>query len=187
MARFCGVTPQAVRLWVSGGLLKAVRTAGDHYRIRRADLEDFMRSRGIKVPEEVAAEKPVVVLIDDDAEISKNLKRTLAKIGFDLVTYTSAYEALLALPVKVPVIVLFDLSMPGIDGLAALRALKANPTTATIPIVVLTSHGHLRHQAIESGAVTVVLKNDLSRVPNVVQEYRIRRSSVQGRGVEVRI
>lgn len=146
-----------------------------------------MRSRGIKVPEEVAAEKPVVVLIDDDAEVSKNLKRSLAKIGFDLVTYTSAYDALLALPVKVPVIVLFDLSMPGIDGLAALRALKQNVTTASIPIVVLTSHGHLRHQAIESGAVTVVLKNDLSRVPNVVQEYRIRRSSVQGRGVEVRI
>lgn len=187
VARFCGVTPQAVRLWVSGQLLPAVRTAGDHYRIRRADLETFMRSRGIKVPAEVAAEKPIVVLIDDDAEVSKTLKRTLAKIGFELVTYASAYEALLALPETVPVIVLFDLNLPGIDGLAALRALKANKTTSSIPVVVLTNHGHLRHQAIEAGAVTVVLKTDLGRVPNVVQEYRIRRSSVQGRGVEVRI
>lgn len=187
VARFCGVTPQAVRLWVSGGLLPAVRTAGDHYRIRRQDLEAFMKSRGIKIPAEVAAERPVVVLIDDDVEAAKNLKRLLLKTGYDLVSYTSAYEGLLSLPELVPVILLMDVGMAGIDGFAALRALKANKTTGAIPVVVLTNQANLRHQAIEAGATTLVLKSDVNRIPHVVSEYRIRRSSVQGKGVEVRI
>lgn len=84
-----------------------------------------------------------VLLVDDDPTI-----RVLGELAFTAVghwhtlTASSGFEALdLARRHPVDVIVL-DVSMPGIDGLATLQQLRAQPATANIPVVFLTAAVH---------------------------------------------
>lgn len=176
VAKFCDVTPQAVRLWIQAGLIPTVRTAGDHYRVTRGDLETFMRSRGLEVPAEVASPKPQVVAVLEDSEATKNLRKTLSKGGYDLAVFANPWEALLSLPGSRPVVIVLDLHMAGIDGVAMLRAIKTNKSTAAIPVIALAGHAPGRNQALEAGAATVVPKTSLDRLPDLIQEHRVRRA-----------
>jgi len=51
VARYCGVTRNGVIRWIRQGKLKAFRTPGGHYRIRKADFRAFLERFGIPVDE----------------------------------------------------------------------------------------------------------------------------------------
>jgi len=82
------------------------------------------------------------LLIVEDNELNRDmLGRRLAKRGFQLCFATTGEEGLDIAPREMPDLVLMDIGLgEGIDGLETTRRLKADPRTATIPVIALTAH-----------------------------------------------
>jgi len=80
-----------------------------------------------------------ILLVDDEEGFLSVIKEALEIRGFGVVAAKSAIEAGLALSSKKPDLIIMDIKMPGIDGLQACVALKKNPETANIPIMVVSA------------------------------------------------
>ena len=80
-----------------------------------------------------------VAIIDDEADMRQSISQWLALSGFDTETYASAEEALRRIGADYPGIVVSDVRMPGIDGMALLRRLLG--TDPSLPVILVTGHG----------------------------------------------
>lgn len=81
------------------------------------------------------------LLLAEDDEFSRDmLVRRLERQGFEMIAAADGREALLAARMHRPDLIIMDLDMPVLDGRAAMRALKSDPRTFKIPIIVLTAH-----------------------------------------------
>ena len=80
-----------------------------------------------------------VLVIDDDPRAVELLEATFADQGYAVLTATGGEQGLELARRELPAVVLLDLLMPGIDGFAVVERLRADPATAAIPIVILTS------------------------------------------------
>jgi CheY-like chemotaxis protein len=79
-------------------------------------------------------------LIVDDSRVARAvLRKTLIGFGVDVDEVPTAEAAIEYLKVDSPDVIFLDHMMPGMDGFDALSALKANPSTATIPVLMYTS------------------------------------------------
>jgi PAS domain S-box-containing protein len=87
---------------------------------------------------EAPAGASVVLVIDDDARVHDMLRRSLAKEGFRVEVASGGEEGLRMVRQVRPDAITLDVMMPGMDGWAVLSALKADPQTADIPVVMLT-------------------------------------------------
>ena len=81
-----------------------------------------------------------VLLVDDEADIRTIAKLTLERIGgWSVVLASSGAEAIEAAARELPDVILLDVMMPGMDGRATLGALRAQASTAAIPVVFMTA------------------------------------------------
>ena len=81
------------------------------------------------------------LLLAEDDEFSRDmLVRRLERQGFEMIAAADGREALLAARQHHPDLIIMDLDMPVLDGRGAMRALKSDPRTFKIPIIVLTAH-----------------------------------------------
>lgn len=81
------------------------------------------------------------LLLAEDDEFSRDmLVRRLERQGFEMIAAADGREALLAARQHRPDLIIMDLDMPVLDGRSAMRALKTDPRTFKIPIIVLTAH-----------------------------------------------
>ena len=98
-----------------------------------------------------------ILVIDDDPEASEIIRRLLVKEGFNAVVAHSGEQGLqLAHEIK-PVAITLDVMMPGMDGWAVLRALKATPDLRTIPVIMLSMIDD-RSRGYSLGAVDYLTK-----------------------------
>jgi two-component system chemotaxis response regulator CheY len=108
----------------------------------------------------VAADMQVMVV--DDQRAMRNLVRTsLNELGCrHVVECADGREALKALIANPVHLVISDMNMPGMDGLALLRAMRAQPNLAGIGFIMLTSRGdaELVREAISYGVNNYVIK-----------------------------
>lgn len=81
-----------------------------------------------------------ILLVEDDAMSADVLARRLTRRGFAVERAVDGEEGLRLARARMPALVLMDLSLPGLDGLSAARALREAPETRAIPIVMLTGH-----------------------------------------------
>ena len=100
------------------------------------------------------------VLVVEDHPLNRKLVRDLLQFQFEVEEAESAEAALMCLPAAPPDLILMDIQLPGMDGLSLTRRLKADPATASIPVVVLSAHALLRdiQQAREAGCVDFITK-----------------------------
>lgn len=101
-----------------------------------------------------------ILLIEDNA-INRRLAQFLLKSqGYEVWEVTSAPEAFESLRQKQPDLILMDIQLPGMDGLAATKQLKADPATRDIPILVVTSYAMKGDEAkaFEAGCSGYVTK-----------------------------
>jgi FixJ family two-component response regulator len=80
-----------------------------------------------------------VAIIDDEADMRQSISQWLALSGFDTETYASAEEALRRIGQDFPGIVVSDVRMPGMDGMALLRRLLG--ADSALPVILVTGHG----------------------------------------------
>jgi signal transduction histidine kinase/DNA-binding response OmpR family regulator len=88
------------------------------------------------VPE--PGEEQVVLVVDDDPNALELLSRTLQGAGVRVVTASDGQEALELARKLHPVAITLDVIMPDMDGWEVLRALKADPETEDIPVIMVT-------------------------------------------------
>ena len=108
-----------------------------------------------------------VMVVDDDAETLALLHEIVAKEGFEVETAEDAETALRRLEQWQPELVITDIHMPGMDGLALLAAVREKEPD--IPVVLLTAYGSLKTavDAIKAGAFDYLSK------PFVVEDIRL--------------
>src|SRR4051812_29650086 len=82
-----------------------------------------------------------VLLADDDTALRRLIGATLGEDNFELLQAIDGQEALQVARTQHPELVLLDVNMPRVDGFEVCRQLKADPTTATIKVVMLTARG----------------------------------------------
>lgn len=81
------------------------------------------------------------ILLVEDNEMNRDmLSRRLLKRGFEVVTAVDGREGVDMASSASPDIILLDMSLPVMDGWEAARTLKADSSTASIPIIALTAH-----------------------------------------------
>jgi two-component system chemotaxis family response regulator WspR len=103
----------------------------------------------------------MVLLVDDQAMIGEAIRRALANepnIGYHFCS--DPHQAVAqAIAIK-PTVIIQDLVMPGVDGLSLVRAYRANPVTADIPIIVLSTKddGMVKSSAFGAGANDYLVK-----------------------------
>ena len=82
---------------------------------------------------------PLILIADDNRDARRNLQKLLEYHGCRICTAEDGLEALEVAARQHPDLVLLDINMPRLDGLGAVRALKARPETAHIPVILLTA------------------------------------------------
>ncbi len=100
---------------------------------------------------------PVVVLIEDEAQIRRFLRATLAGQGYRLFEATTGADGLVEVASRQPDVVIVDLGLPDMDGLQVIRQLRE---WSAVPVIVLSARGQERDKvtALDAGADDYVAK-----------------------------
>ncbi len=122
---------------------------------------------------------PTILVVDDDAAVRASLARLLQSEGLHVATAGNGSGALEAIQQVRPDVVLLDVLMPDLNGYQVCHAIKTNPATRLIPVVLLTglSATDDRVQGLEAGADDFITKPPdrielLARVRSLVRLKR---------------
>lgn len=81
----------------------------------------------------------MILIVDDDVAMAENCSMFLETKGFDVCVAGSGAEALSRIFDNLPELVISDCSMPGMTGIELSKRLKDNPSTAALPIVLMSA------------------------------------------------
>ena len=95
----------------------------------------------------------VILVVEDNERNLKLLRDVLEYAGYDVRVARTGEDGVTLAVKEPPDLVLMDLQLPGIDGMEALRQLRASPRTADIPVVAVTAQAMKqdRERALEAG------------------------------------
>ena len=103
-------------------------------------------------------QRGIVWVVDDDSSIRWVLERALTGAGLSCTTFESGSEVLDALTTKTPDVLLSDIRMPGMDGLALFERIQSQ--WLGMPVIIMTAHGTIPDaiQATRSGVFSFLTK-----------------------------
>lgn len=95
-----------------------------------------------------------ILVIDDDETIRTFYSKVLQRAGFDVILAADGMSGLEVLETREVGLVLCDVAMPDMSGFDVVRALRASPSTATLPIILIAGAGdhHSVIEALSAGA-----------------------------------
>jgi CheY-like chemotaxis protein len=101
-----------------------------------------------------------ILVIEDNPSHLKLAHHVLSAAGYDVNSVEAAEEAIAAIKADKPQLILLDLELSGVSGLSLVRHLKADPETADIVVVAVTSYPERfpRAEALEAGCVAFLTK-----------------------------
>jgi len=101
-----------------------------------------------------------ILIVDDEAANRGLVRKVLEPLGYTVGEAADGEEAVAEVAARPPDLVLLDLIMPKMDGYAVLRAIKSDPRTRLIPVVMLTSHDQLveKIRAVQIGVDDYLVK-----------------------------
>lgn len=105
-------------------------------------------------------EMPKVLLVEDTEDNRQMMRKLLELSGFQVVEAADGREAVEAASRVRPQIILMDLSLPFIDGLAATRQIRSLPGMSEVPIVAVSAHdtADFHRDALDAGCNAYVTK-----------------------------
>jgi len=121
-----------------------------------------------------------ILLVEDDPLMVRMYQRKLVNDGYDVAIAVNGEEGMVKIRTFHPDLVLLDIMMPKLNGLQVLERTKADPTIASIPIIILTNLGGSEEdieRGLELGAVAYLVKSAyrpdevISKVKEVLLGY----------------
>lgn len=85
------------------------------------------------------ADRELVLVVDDDADLARFIEMNLRLEGYDVVVARDGLEARAELARSRPDLVICDVALPRVDGVEFCRQLRADPGTASLPVIMLTA------------------------------------------------
>jgi signal transduction histidine kinase/DNA-binding response OmpR family regulator len=147
--------------------------------------EPFRGARGgmltvpTALPAETRAAGSAILVIDDEPAARDLVQRALTKQGYQVETAASGPEGLARARQLLPAAITLDVMMAGMDGWAVLSALKADPLTADIPVIMLTVVDD-KNLGFALGAADFLIKPiDWDRLTSVLEKLKRKRVSPQ--------
>ena len=103
---------------------------------------------------------PTILYAEDDSEHRIMMRIIMKNTDITLLEANNGQEALQKIQYQRPDLVLLDLFMPRVDGYEVMQALKANPETSNIPIIVLSAWPtkDTRKRTQQAGAIGFIAK-----------------------------
>lgn len=146
VGKVLGVAVRTVQLWVEAGVLPAWRTAGGHRRIARSAVDKLLLARRNDLAPELAHNSTVptalkLLIVEGDAHMRTLLQAIVRKWTFpvELAFAADGFEALVRIGELAPDVLLTDLTLPDLDAMAMLRALRRPPLAVSAPICIALS------------------------------------------------
>ena len=119
-------------------------------------------------------EKKTILVVEDNP-LNMKLVKGLLKIGkYHMLEANDAESGIQLIRAQQPDLVLMDIQLPGMDGLAATKILKEDPSVENIPIVALTSYAMQgdKEKAMEAGCTGYIAKPiDTRKFLETVSQY----------------
>src|SRR5215203_5834784 len=97
-----------------------------------------MAESGVKMKKQT--KPPTVLLVEDTEDNRFMMRRLLEMTGYKVVEAMNGEEAVRLAEAEAPQLILMDLSLPVIDGLAATRLIRKLPSLEVIPIIAVSAH-----------------------------------------------
>ena len=116
-------------------------------------------SKSLDFPSASAA-RTRVLLVEDTEDNRVMMRRLLEMSGYVVTEAVNGMEAVAQAELDVPQIILMDLSLPLVDGLAATRRIRQLPTLANVPIIAVSAHDTLdfHAEALAAGCDAYITK-----------------------------
>lgn len=125
-----------------------------------------------------------VLVVDDNADMRNYIRRLLSRAAYEVKLASDGEEALRSVREGRPDLVLSDVMMPGLDGFALLKALRSDPATQSLPVILLSARAdeEARTEGLDFGADDYLTKpftarELLSRAGAHVKLARVRRKA----------
>lgn len=120
-----------------------------------------------------------VLMADDDKMLLDMYKERLELAGYVVQSYYNGEDAIAHVHDFVPDIIMLDVMMPKMNGYETLASLKSDPTTKTIPVVMLSAlmRDFNREKAVEGGAEDYLIKSEampsdvITKIEQVLQKF----------------
>ncbi|MEO8502548.1 MAG: response regulator [Acidobacteriota bacterium] len=162
LAKLFGVVPTTVIDWVERGKLEAFKTLGGHRRITHSAVLRFLERNKLNAPPAFAARQARIVLLDGDPESLRALGEILARGMADATLYLEPHpvDALLRIGADAPHVVVFDVLMPGMDGVDFCRRLRTKSPSNQLKLLALSADisDAAEARVLEAGADTFLGK-----------------------------
>jgi CheY-like chemotaxis protein len=121
-----------------------------------------------------------LILIIEDNEKNRKLVRDVLQVkGYTTIESETAEEGIKLALDKSPALILMDIQLPGIDGITALKQLRADPKTKEIPVIAITASAmtHNRQTMLAEGfdgyqTKPISVKDFLAEVQRVLREKK---------------
>jgi len=142
-SKYCKVSSKTIINWIDGGYIKAYKTVGGHRRIKKEDLDRFLKEKGMPLPEEAKTEeKKKILVVDDDKIIVETIVQALEEdeYGYEMISASDGFEAGLQVNHFKPDLLILDIMMPDINGYEVCQKIKSNSETKDTKIIVLSAY-----------------------------------------------
>jgi CheY-like chemotaxis protein len=144
-------------------------------RIRRPGPDPSLAGRCLPLELDAGRGRTFRVLaVDDEPAIRRLIQVHLERAGYEVLLARDAHEALAQVRARRPDLILLDVIMPGPDGFQVLEALKADPATGEIPVIMLTARSdddHMRHGLREGADLYLAKPFDPQALRAVVDRF----------------
>lgn len=126
-----------------------------------------------------------VLVVDDEVAFADNIAKLISKRGYEVTTVNNGQSAVEALDESDFDIIILDLKMPGLDGLATLKLIKGK--RPGVEVIILTGHGSMESgiDGIQLGAFDFIMKpvrfEDLhEKIRQAYQRKLVHEENVEG-------
>jgi two-component system, OmpR family, response regulator len=99
-----------------------------------------------------------ILLVDDEVAFANNIAKLISKRGYDIITVYNGESAVKAVDENDFDVIVLDLKMPGMDGMAALKLIKGKKPG--VEVIILTGHGSFESgiDGMQLGAFDFIMK-----------------------------
>jgi DNA-binding response OmpR family regulator len=127
--------------------------------------------------------KSMILIVDISKEMGASLERVLRYRGFESLAVQDGMEALALMNIRKPELIMMELSIGGIEGIALLQAIRKDATFADVPVIIYTEEfaDEARRAALASGAQEFIVKGTIgweSLVERIRSLYPVKSKSL---------